>query len=62
MSSPPYQVIRRRPPSPPVYLLDVVVERGGRTQIYFVDADVLRELAAVMRRDDLRPEPPVINK
>ena len=34
MSSPPYQVIRRRPPSPPVYLLDVVVERGGRTQAH----------------------------
>lgn len=34
MSSPPYQVIRRRPASPPVYLLDVLVEQGGRTQAH----------------------------
>jgi uncharacterized OsmC-like protein len=30
--TPSVRVVRRRPPAPPVYLLDVVVERGGRTQ------------------------------
>lgn len=34
MSSPPHQVIRRRPASPPVYLLDVVVEESGRTRAH----------------------------
>jgi uncharacterized OsmC-like protein len=32
----PLRVIRRRPPAPPVYLLDVVVERGDRTRAHGV--------------------------
>lgn len=32
MTPPPFRVIRRRAPAPPVYLLDVVAEQGGRTQ------------------------------
>jgi uncharacterized OsmC-like protein len=28
----PFRVIRRRPPAPPVYLLDIVAEKGGRTE------------------------------
>ncbi len=34
MSTMPFHVIRRRSPSAPVYLLDVLVERGGRTQAH----------------------------
>lgn len=33
-STPPLHVVRRRPASPPVHLLDVLVERGGRTQAH----------------------------
>jgi uncharacterized OsmC-like protein len=33
MPTPPLHVIRRRP-APPVYMLDVLVERGGRTQAH----------------------------
>ncbi|MEO8246208.1 MAG: OsmC family protein [Chloroflexota bacterium] len=34
MPTAPVHVIRRRAPSPPVYLLDVVLDRGGRTQAH----------------------------
>jgi uncharacterized OsmC-like protein len=36
MTEAPLRVIRRRPPSPPVYLLDVVAEHGGRTRAHGV--------------------------
>lgn len=34
MAPSPFHVIRRRPAPPPVYLLDVLVEHGGRTQAH----------------------------
>jgi uncharacterized OsmC-like protein len=34
MPTPPLHVIRRRPASPPVYLLEVLAERGGRTHAH----------------------------
>jgi uncharacterized OsmC-like protein len=33
MVASPLRVTRRRPPSPPVYLLDVTVDRGDRTRV-----------------------------
>ena len=36
MPDAPLRVIRRRPPSPPVYLLDVVAEHGDRTRAHGV--------------------------